>query len=75
MALFPIFVKLDGRPCLVVGAGNVALEPSGLAQDQLRIAASQDMRFAGTMQALRQVCLEQIGMRRNADRPNRETLR
>ncbi|MEO6964934.1 MAG: bifunctional precorrin-2 dehydrogenase/sirohydrochlorin ferrochelatase [Acidobacteriaceae bacterium] len=26
MSLFPIFVKLDGRPCLVVGAGNVALE-------------------------------------------------
>jgi siroheme synthase-like protein len=26
MALFPIFLKLDGRPCLVVGAGNVALE-------------------------------------------------
>ncbi len=26
MALFPIFVKLDGRPCLVVGAGKVALE-------------------------------------------------
>ncbi len=26
MGLFPIFMKLDGRPCLVVGAGNVALE-------------------------------------------------
>ncbi len=26
MSLFPIFLKLDGRPCLVVGAGNVALE-------------------------------------------------
>lgn len=26
MALFPIFLKLDGRPCLIVGAGNVALE-------------------------------------------------
>lgn len=26
MTLFPIFLKLDGRRCLVVGAGNVALE-------------------------------------------------
>ncbi len=26
MSLFPIFVKLDGRSCLVVGAGKVALE-------------------------------------------------
>ncbi len=26
MSLFPIFLKLDGRPCLIVGAGNVALE-------------------------------------------------
>lgn len=26
MSLFPIFLKLDGRPCLVVGAGVVALE-------------------------------------------------
>src|SRR5271154_7355475 len=24
MSLFPMFVKLDGRRCLVVGAGNVA---------------------------------------------------
>ena len=26
MSLFPIFVKLERRPCLIVGAGNVALE-------------------------------------------------
>jgi uroporphyrin-III C-methyltransferase / precorrin-2 dehydrogenase / sirohydrochlorin ferrochelatase len=26
MSLFPIFVKLERRPCLVVGAGSVALE-------------------------------------------------
>lgn len=26
MSLLPIFLKLDGRPCLVVGAGNVAHE-------------------------------------------------
>lgn len=26
MALFPIFLKLDRRPCLVVGAGSVAVE-------------------------------------------------
>jgi siroheme synthase-like protein len=25
MSLFPIFLKLDGRPCLVVGAGEIAL--------------------------------------------------
>ena len=24
MSLFPLFLKLEGRPCLVVGAGNVA---------------------------------------------------
>ena len=26
MSLFPIFLKLEQRPCLIVGAGNVALE-------------------------------------------------
>ena len=26
MSLFPIFIKLERRPCLIVGAGNVALE-------------------------------------------------
>ena len=26
MSLFPLFLKLEGRACLVVGAGNVALE-------------------------------------------------
>ena len=26
MNLFPMFLKLEGRPCLVVGGGNVALE-------------------------------------------------
>ncbi len=26
MSLFPIFLKLEGRPCLIVGAGSVALE-------------------------------------------------
>ena len=26
MSLLPIFLKLDGRPGLLVGAGNVALE-------------------------------------------------
>ena len=26
MRLFPIFVKLERRPCLIIGAGNVALE-------------------------------------------------
>ncbi len=26
MSLFPIFLKLEGRRCLVVGAGNIALE-------------------------------------------------
>jgi uroporphyrin-III C-methyltransferase len=29
MAMLPIFLKLTGRPCLLVGAGNVALEKIG----------------------------------------------
>ncbi len=38
MALFPIFLKLDGRRILVVGAGNVALEKiSSLLQADARI--------------------------------------
>jgi siroheme synthase (precorrin-2 oxidase/ferrochelatase) len=28
LTLLPIFLKLDGRPGLLVGAGNVALEKS-----------------------------------------------
>jgi siroheme synthase-like protein len=40
MALFPIFLKLEGRPCLVVGAGNVALEKiTSLLQAGARIHA------------------------------------
>ncbi len=44
MNLLPIFLKLEGRPCLLVGAGNVALEKissllrTGLA---LRVIAPQ----------------------------------
>lgn len=38
MALFPIFLKLDGRPCLVVGAGKIALEKiSSLLQADAQI--------------------------------------
>jgi uroporphyrin-III C-methyltransferase len=42
MSLFPIFLKLERRPCLIVGAGNVALEKiTSLlrAGAQLRIVA------------------------------------
>jgi uroporphyrin-III C-methyltransferase len=55
MSLLPIFVKLDGRPGLLVGAGNVALEklrtllPTGLricviapeAKDEFRALAAE----------------------------------
>jgi siroheme synthase-like protein len=42
MSLFPIFVKLARRPCLLVGAGEIALQkiPSLLAAEaQLRVIA------------------------------------
>jgi siroheme synthase-like protein len=42
MSLLPIFVKLSGRPCLLVGAGEVALQkvPSLLAAEaRLRVVA------------------------------------
>jgi siroheme synthase-like protein len=42
MSLLPIFVKLTGRPCLLVGAGEVALQkiPSLLAAEaHLRVVA------------------------------------
>jgi siroheme synthase-like protein len=42
MSLLPIFVKLSGRPCLLVGAGEVALQkiPSLLAAEaRLRVIA------------------------------------
>ena len=29
MSMLPIFLKLDGRRCLLVGAGNVALDKIG----------------------------------------------
>ena len=29
MSLLPIFLKLEGRRCLLVGAGNVALDKIG----------------------------------------------
>jgi siroheme synthase-like protein len=42
MSLFPIFLKLDRRPCLLVGAGEIALQkiPSLLsAEAKLRVIA------------------------------------
>ena len=42
MSLFPIFLKLDRRPCLLVGAGEIALQkiPSLLSSEaKLRIIA------------------------------------
>ena len=42
MSMLPIFVKLDGRRCLLVGAGNVALEKVGTLLKtglQLRVVA------------------------------------
>jgi uroporphyrin-III C-methyltransferase/precorrin-2 dehydrogenase/sirohydrochlorin ferrochelatase len=44
MSLLPIFLKLDGRPGLLVGAGNVALEKIGSLLRtgvQLRVVAPQ----------------------------------
>lgn len=44
MSLFPVFLKLAGRPCLVVGAGNIALskiESLLHAGAELRVVASQ----------------------------------
>jgi siroheme synthase-like protein len=44
MTLLPIFLKLEGRNCLLVGAGNIALDkigtllPTGL---NLRVIASE----------------------------------
>lgn len=42
MSLFPVFLKLEGRPCLVVGAGNVAKEKIDallLARAEIHIVA------------------------------------
>lgn len=44
MSLLPIFLKLDGRPCLVVGAGAVALDKIGAllkAGARLRVVAPE----------------------------------
>jgi uroporphyrin-III C-methyltransferase / precorrin-2 dehydrogenase / sirohydrochlorin ferrochelatase len=47
MSLLPIFLKLDGRPGLLVGAGNVALEKIGSllpAGVQLRVIAPKAIK-------------------------------
>jgi siroheme synthase-like protein len=44
MSLLPIFVKLTGRPCLLVGAGEVALQKIAsllAAEARLRVVAPQ----------------------------------
>lgn len=61
MALFPIFLKLDGRRVLVVGAGNVALEKiSSLLQTDARICviAPQACEAVENLAAAGRVTLE-----------------
>lgn len=58
MSLFPIFLKLEGRPCLVVGAGNVALEKiSSLLQAgaSLRAVAPAACPEVGQLAAVRKI--------------------
>lgn len=64
MALFPIFLKLDGRPCLVVGAGNVALEKiSSLLQADavIRVVAPKACRAVENLAAEGRITLERRG--------------
>ena len=47
MSLLPIFLKLEGRRCLLVGAGNVALDKIGIAAQDRAAAARGCARGAG----------------------------
>ncbi len=61
MSLFPIFLKLDGRPCLIVGAGNVALEKiSSLLQAgaSIRVVAPAACEAVEKLFAESQITLE-----------------
>jgi siroheme synthase-like protein len=61
MSLFPIFLKLEGRPCLIVGAGNVALEKITsllLADAAIRVVAPTACDAIENLAAARRIQLK-----------------
>jgi len=61
MSLFPIFLKLDGRPCLVVGAGKVAQEKINSllhAGASLRVVAPAACEAVEALAAAQKITLE-----------------
>src|SRR5882762_6643665 len=62
MSLFPMFLKLEGRQCLVVGAGTIAQEkmPSLLeAGAQVRVVAPQVIETIAELARSGKISLEQ----------------
>ncbi len=61
MGLFPIFLKLEGRPCLIVGAGNVAFEKISSLLDagaSLRVVAPRTIEPVKELAAAGRIALE-----------------
>ena len=62
MSLFPAFIKLAGRRCLVVGAGGVALEKVGsllAAEAEVRVVAPRVCAGIRALAAEKRLALEQ----------------
>lgn len=61
MSLFPMFVKLAGRPCLVVGAGSVGqakIEGLLSAGARVRVVAPEATAKIREWARTRQICWE-----------------
>ena len=64
MSLFPIFLKLNGRPCLVVGAGTVALEKITsllAAEASVHVVAPLACNAVETLSAENRIILDRRG--------------
>jgi len=62
MSLFPIFLKLTGRPCVVVGAGNIAeskIQSLLLSEARVRVIALEALPSVQELAAAGEIVWEQ----------------
>ena len=66
MSLFPVFMKLTGRPCVVVGAGNIAeskIQSLLLSEARVRVIALEALPSVQELAAAGEIVWEQRAYR------------